>query len=123
MADRSLRGMRIGAQSLQSEEGVVYSPRSRYTYLCAACGQETEVVFSAEADAPQTWECKHCGHEARLLIGDVPVEVDHSDVKTPRSHWDMLLERRTRAELEELLEERLQYLRARRGTSEHKHSA
>jgi hypothetical protein len=35
----------------------------------------------------------------------------------------MLLERRTRAELEELLEERLQYLRARRGTSEHKHSA
>ncbi|MGN6744182.1 MAG: RNA polymerase-binding protein RbpA, partial [Amnibacterium sp.] len=27
----------------------------------------------------------------------------------------MLLERRTRAELEELLEERLQYLRARRG--------
>ncbi|SEH83730.1 MULTISPECIES: RNA polymerase-binding protein RbpA [unclassified Leifsonia] len=123
MADRSLRGMRIGAQSLQSEEGVVYSPRSRYTYLCAACGQETEVVFSAEADAPQTWECKHCGHEARLLIDDVPVEVDHSDVKTPRSHWDMLLERRTRAELEELLEERLQYLRSRRGTSERKHSA
>lgn len=123
MADRSLRGMRIGAQSLQSEEGVVYSPRSRYNYLCLTCGKETDVVFSAEADAPETWECKHCGQEARLLIGDTPVEVDHSDVKTPRSHWDMLLERRTRAELEELLEERLQYLRSRRGTSEHKHTA
>lgn len=123
MADRSLRGMRLGAQSLQSEEGVVYSPRSRYTYLCPACGKESEVVFSAEAEAPETWECKHCGQEARLLIGDTPVEVDHTDVKTPRSHWDMLLERRTRAELEELLEERLQYLRARRGAGEHKHSA
>jgi hypothetical protein len=44
--------------------------------------------------------------------------VDRSDAKAPRSHWDMLLERRTRAELEELLEERLAYLRARRG--EHK---
>ncbi|MGO4535284.1 RNA polymerase-binding protein RbpA [Leifsonia sp. 2MCAF36] len=123
MADRSLRGMRLGAQSLQSEEGVVYSPRSRYTYLCTVCGQESEVVFSAEAEAPDTWECKHCGHEARLLVGDIPVEVDHSDAKVPRSHWDMLLERRSRAELEELLEERLQYLRSRRGTSERKHSA
>ncbi len=123
MADRSLRGMRLGAQSLQSEEGVVYSPRTRYTYLCPECGKETETVFSAEAEAPDTWECRHCGHEARLLVGDTPVEVDHSDVKAPRSHWDMLLERRTRAELEELLEERLQYLRARRGTGERKHSA
>ncbi len=103
MADRSLRGMRLGAQSLQSEEGVVYSPRSRYTYLCPSCGKETEMVFAAEAEAPDAWECKHCGHEAHLLIDDKPV--------------------RTRAELEELLEERLQYLRARRGTSEHKHTA
>ena len=120
MADRSLRGMRLGAQSLQSEEGVVYSPRSRYTYLCPACGKESIVVFSAEAEAPDVWECKHCGHEATLLVGDAPVEVDRSDVKVQRSHWDMLLERRTRAELEELLEERLTYLRSRRGTGEHK---
>jgi ribosomal protein L37AE/L43A len=118
MADRSLRGMRLGAQSLQSEEGVVYSPRSRYTYLCPECGAESEVVFSAEAEAPDTWECKQCGHEATLLVGNEPVVLDRSDAKTPRSHWDMLLERRTRAELEELLEERLTYLRARRG--EHK---
>jgi DNA-directed RNA polymerase subunit RPC12/RpoP len=110
--------MRIGAQSLQSEEGVVYSPRSRYTYLCAECGRETEMVFSAVADAPEVWECKHCGHEAILLVGDEPVVIDRSDIKTPRSHWDMLLERRTRAQLEELHEERLTYLRARRG--EHK---
>jgi len=118
MADRSLRGMRLGSQSLQSEEGVTFSPRSQYTYLCSECGRTTEVVFSAEAEAPESWECKACGQPATLLVDDEPVEIDHSDVKTPRSHWDMLLERRSRAELEELLEERLSYLRARRG--EHK---
>lgn len=118
MADRSLRGMRLGSQSLQSEEGVTFSPRTRYTYLCPVCGRETETVFAADADAPDLWECRYCGAEATLLIDNEPVEIDRSDVKTPRSHWDMLLERRTRAELEELLQERLEYLRNRR--REHK---
>jgi DNA-directed RNA polymerase subunit RPC12/RpoP len=118
MADRSLRGMRLGAQSLQSEEGVTFSARANHTYKCSNCDRETTVVFAADAEAPETWECKYCGHEATLLVNDAPVEVDRSDVKAPRSHWDMLLERRTREELEELLEERLAYLRARRG--EHK---
>jgi len=43
------------------------------------------------------------------------VETSQVETKIPRSHWDMLLERRTRAELEELLQERLDYLRARKG--------
>ncbi|ARJ05304.1 RNA polymerase-binding protein RbpA [Humibacter sp. BT305] len=115
MADRSLRGMRLGGQSLQSEEGVVFSARANYTYHCENCGRDTDMVFAADAEAPETWECKSCGHEATLMVGDKPVEIDRSNEKTPRSHWDMLLERRTRDELEELLEERLQYLRARRG--------
>jgi hypothetical protein len=53
--------------------------------------------------------------EATRMVGSEPVVVEHAESKIPRSHWDMLLERRTRAELEELLEERLSYLRARRG--------
>ena len=32
MADRSLRGMRLGSQSFQSEEGVEFSPRKKVTY-------------------------------------------------------------------------------------------
>lgn len=118
MADRSLRGMRLGSQSLQSEEGVVFSPRSTYEYHCANCGHDTDMVFSADAEAPKTWECRSCGHEATLMVDSKPVDVDKGEQKAPRTHWDMLLERRTRAELEELLEERLAYLRARRG--EHK---
>lgn len=123
MADRSLRGTRIGAQSLQSEEGVIYSPRTPYTYLCPTCGTETTLVFSAEAEAPNTWECRSCAGDAVRLEGDIPIELERSDEKPVRTHWDMLLERRTRAELEELLDERLAYLRARRGTPEHSRSA
>ena len=115
MADRSLRGMRLGAQSLQSEEGVTFSPRVSHTYLCATCGQETVMIFSADAEAPDEWECKHCSQTATRVVDGGPVVVDHSDEKIARTHWDMLLERRTRAELEELLEERLTYLHERRG--------
>ena len=42
-------------------------------------------------------------------------EVEHKPVKAVRTHWDMLLERRSIPELEELLEERLALLRASRG--------
>ena len=38
-------------------------------------------------------------------------------VKPPRTHWDMLLERRTIPELQELLEERLDLLRAKRSVT------
>ena len=40
-----------------------------------------------------------------------------------RTHWDMLLERRSIPELEELLEERLALLRAKRGEKPRKRSA
>jgi hypothetical protein len=35
-------------------------------------------------------------------------------VKPPRTHWDMLLERRSVDELEELLKERLDIIKTRR---------
>ncbi len=115
MADRSLRGMRLGAQSLQSEEGVEFSPRKRSVYRTPD-GSTFEVVFAADAEVPETWESPKTGAEGRLVAADGElVQSDESDSKTPRTHWDMLLERRTRAELEELLQERLEYLRARRG--------
>ena len=118
MADRSLRGIRLGASSLQSEEGVVFMERAEHTYNCSTCGRDTVLMFAADAEAPEAWECRTCGAEAALVVGDKAVTIDHSDDKVARTHWDMLLERRSRAELEELLEERLAYLRARRGAGE-----
>ena len=115
MADRSLRGMRLGSQSLQSEEGVEFSPRKKSVYRTED-GTTFEVTFAAEAEVPETWESPRTGLEGRLvgedggLVQSVVVET-----KPARTHWDMLLERRTRPELEELLQERLELLRARRG--------
>jgi len=116
MADRSLRGMRLGTQSLQSEEGVEFSPRKKSTYRTTD-GETFEVIFAADAEVPGVWESAKSGHEGVLLdINGEPVEGERVEAKVARSHWDMLLERRTRAELEELLQERLDVLRARRGT-------
>ncbi|GAA3946155.1 RNA polymerase-binding protein RbpA [Microbacterium soli] len=115
MADRSLRGIRLGAQSLQSEEGVVFMERRATTYKCDACGHETTLMFSAEAEPPQTWECRNCSADAVLQVDGASVKLDESEEKPARTHWDMLLERRTREELEEILADRLAYVRARRG--------
>lgn len=118
MADRSLRGMRLGSQSLQSEEGVTFSARKKSTYR-SADGTTFEVMFSADAEVPTQWESPKTGVEGRLVADDGElVEQEKADAKVARTHWDMLLERRSRAELEELLQERLDFLRARRG--EHK---
>ena len=112
MADRSLRGTRLGSFSMESDENVVPSERRITTYICPQ-GHRIELPFSVEADVPDTWECR-CNSTARLLDGPAPVE---RPVKHVRTHWDMLLERRSIPELEELLEERLTLLRASRGES------
>jgi hypothetical protein len=42
-------------------------------------------------------------------------EPEQKKAKPPRTHWDMLLERRSMAELDDILNERLEEVRARRG--------
>ncbi|MEY4993830.1 MAG: hypothetical protein RIS82_952 [Actinomycetota bacterium] len=113
MAQQTMRGMRLGTQSLESERGVNYSARSNHSYQCVN-NHVSEMVFSADAEIPQTWQCKQCPEQATLLEDGKMIVLDASDDKTPRSHWEMLLERRTREELEEILQERLDYIRARR---------
>lgn len=115
MADRSLRGMRLGAQSLQSDEGVHFVARQFRRYVTDR-GEEFEIPFAAEAEVPQTWESPKTGDQGRLLDhrGSF-VPFAESEEKPSRTHWDMLLERRSREELEEILQERLRILRARRG--------
>ena len=110
MAERSLRGSRLGALSMETDENVVPSERQITTYLCPN-GHVIELPFSVEAEIPPTWECR-CGADAKLKDG---VEAEAKAVKPARTHWDMLLERRSIPELEELLEERLTLLRESRG--------
>ncbi len=63
--------------------------------------------------SPDTWQCRN-GLEGRLIAGGEPVE-PKKKVKVPRTHWDMLLERRSIEELEVLLQERLAVVRSLRG--------
>ena len=108
MADRALRGMQIGAKSMESEEGVVFVDRFTAKYLCPN-GHEFEVPLAVEATPPPTWECK-CGAIAEI-VGDVPEDEDQKPAKPVRTHWDMLLERRSLEELDVVLQEQLTLLR------------
>ena len=83
MADRSLRGIRLGAQSLQSEEGVVFHERAQHIYTCTSCGRDTTMTFAADAEVPEAWECRTCGAEALLRIGEGTATVDHSRRQGP----------------------------------------
>jgi RNA polymerase binding protein RbpA len=107
MPDRSLRGMSIGAKSMESDEGVDFAPRFQAHYDCPN-GHTIILPFSTEAEVPPVWECR-CGAEALLRDAEKP---EPKATKPQRTHWDMLLERRTVSELEELLDERLELLRA-----------
>lgn len=118
MADRTLRGMRLGSQSMQSEEGVEFADRQRAQYRTDD-GETFDVIFAADAELPDRWESPKSGREGVLLTPDgTPVVIAAGEEKAARTHWDMLLERRSRDELEELLQERLELLRARRGEGE-----
>lgn len=107
MSDRSMRGTRLGASSLETENGVQPAARQEITYHCPH-GHVFSVPLSVEAEIPPLWECR-CGTQALREDTAAP---EPKPVKPARTHWDMLLERRTTAELEELLEERLALLRS-----------
>ncbi|MEO6881937.1 MAG: RNA polymerase-binding protein RbpA [Mycobacteriaceae bacterium] len=113
MADRVLRGSRLGAVSYETDRDHDLAPRRGARYGCPK-GHEFEVPFADDAEFPGTWECRLHGVTSALLDGEAP---EAKKVKAPRTHWDMLLERRSTDELEELLNERLELLKARRKAS------
>jgi hypothetical protein len=98
--------MSIGAKSMESDEGVDFAPRFQAYYDCPN-GHTIILPFATDAEVPLVWECR-CGSEANLRDGDLPMP---KTVKPQRTHWDMLLERRSIQELQELLDERLELLR------------
>jgi len=112
MSDGALRGSRLGATSYETDNHVEFAPRQPVSYDCPQ-GHVTTMPFSLEAEIPLTWECR-CGSEALLRDGDTP---EPKVVKHQRTHWDMLLERRSTADLEVLLKERLDLLRTDQATT------
>ena len=111
MADRVLRGSRLGAVSYETDRDHDLAPRRSVRYACPK-GHDFEVPFADDAEPPAVWECRLHGVESKIIDGSDP---EPKKAKPPRTHWDMLLERRTLAELDDILNERLAEIRARRG--------
>ena len=109
MADRVLRGSRLGAVSYETDRNHDLAPRQIARYRTDN-GEEFEVPFADDAEIPGTWPCRN-GMEGTLVDGDLP---EPKKTKPPRTHWDMLLERRSVEELEELLKERMEIVKTRR---------
>jgi len=110
MAERALRGTRLGATSYENDRNTDLAPRRDVPFDCPN-GHHFSVPFAVEAELPAMWECRVCGAMSTASTGDSP---SPKKVKPPRSHWDMLMERRTVEDLEAVLAERLEVVRERR---------
>jgi hypothetical protein len=107
----SLRGSRLGYLSYETDVHVMPAERRTVSYVCPE-GHATVVPFSVEAEEiPYDWTCR-CGRLATRPDVDAP---EAKPERHQRTHWDMLLERRTIADLESLLAERLELLHAGEG--------
>lgn len=107
MADRVLRGSRLGAASYETDRNTDLAPRQLIAFECPD-GHRFSVPMAEGAELPATWECRVCGAPAVRANASEP---EPKKTKPARTHWDMLMERRTTDQLEELLEERLALLR------------
>lgn len=107
MGERTLRGARLGGQSFEDERGIEFAARQQVGYVCPQ-SHAFEITMSVEAEIPAHWECPRCGAQALTTAGITPEEKAEKPVRT---HWDMLLERRSVDELEDILTERLEMLR------------
>ena len=113
MSQQPMRGSRLGSESFEQDTNKHLSPRQTCSYRCAN-NHITEMIFSADAEIPVAWSCKQCPLEGALLDVEGKQAFETELPKAPRTHFEMLLERRSREELEELLTERLGELKARR---------
>ena len=107
MAERALRGARLGGQSFEDERGVEMAPRQDVAYDCPR-GHPFTIPLADDAQVPTQWECPRCGALGQQVDGALP---EAKKEKPVRTHWDMLLERRSIPELEQILSERLELLR------------
>ena len=106
MGERVLRGSRLGAVSYENDRNTDLAPRQSASYDCPK-GHHFAVPLAAEAEIPATWECRFCGSTAQHSGGPAP---EPKKAKPVRTHMDMLRERRTTADLEEVLKEQLAVL-------------
>lgn len=100
----------MGAVSYETDRDHDLAPRQMAKYRTPN-GEVFEVPFADDAEIPEEWMCKN-GQVGTLMEGE---GVEAKPAKPPRTHWDMLRERRSLEELEETYKIQLNKLRASRG--------
>lgn len=116
MSDKRLLGTRMGRTSMETEEGVDFVPTQSVTFRTAD-GEEFDVTFMEGVELPFDWTSPHTGKPGRRLDskGKPIIGVD-PNAPTPAApavtHWEQLLKRRTIEELEVILAERREEMRA-----------
>src|ERR1700730_12409472 len=85
MAERALRGTRLGATSYENDRNTDLAPRQDVAFDCPN-GHHFIVPFAAEAVLHPTGDCGVCGAIAIAATGESP---SPKKAKPPRSHWDM----------------------------------
>ena len=119
MIETSMRGTRLGALSLERDDKVPAADRILVAYVCPK-GHETVIPMSTDAeDIPHEWDCR-CGEVAERPNETAPEKPEERYIRT---HWDMLLERRSLKELAALYDERVALLHEARGDVKFKRSA
>ena|SRR5215813_10314209 len=93
-------------QSIRGNEDV--AARRSVSFVCPH-GHEFAVLFADDADPPVQWECRHHGVQAATKAAP-----HQPPPRLRKSHWDLLMERRTEPELAQLLTEQIEALRSGR---------
>jgi hypothetical protein len=113
MADHRMRGSRVGANTSYETDRNYCNPAPRQiARYRTENGEEFDIPFADDAEIPSTWDCRN-GTAGRLIEGGELAEPAKKG-KVPRTPWDMLRERRSIEQLDELLKERLAIINARR---------
>lgn len=116
MSEKRLRGTRLGSISFETDEGVDFVPTQSVTFRTEQ-GEEFQVTFMEGVELPYDWTSPHTGHIGRRLDAQgEPVHGEDPNAPAPPvptvTHWEQLLKRRTIEELEEILAQRREEMRA-----------
>ena len=78
MAERALRGTRLGATSYENDRNTDLAPRREVAFDCPK-GHHFTVPFAAEAEIPAVWECRVCGSPGVRRDGERHQKRDQRD--------------------------------------------
>ena len=92
---------------MHSSHTIDLADRVEVNFACDS-GHEFLRSFAADVRPPKSWDCPHCGKTATRGSHRAPHEVR----PTNKTHWDMILERRSENELATMLSTRLGELRS-----------